>query len=475
MPSETLQVPARAKTSELPDRSLDAVIRLAMLLLALGNVGAVLAFFTVRWSALWSYRMEKMAVTGYVVVMVLAVQLGWWSRRIRPRVLLLNVSQALVVIALACADAVLTRMPSLLPTVLINFEPRLNPALEQARETLLDYLPYSPWVRFKPHILVRTIGDRRDDFVYTWTTDRFGFKNDDAFAERAARDGVAAVAIGDSFVEAAGVPTEETWVSRLSRRGFPTYNLGVQAFAPQQMAGALDRFGRHFRARYVLIGYTPGFEGRTLRVRDAGAKLGDPAFQSMLEPQYLQERRPSDIPRWRVLNAALELSKSRLRYLLRTRRARCHAAAPGSVFTPYCAEVQDGARVSFNPSGEPWRLTAASLEETARIAREMGASPVIVLFHSRAFLYYPRVMGRDAPADHYERRTAQTLRAWAQRHGVELIDTELVFVRYLAGVDESADVSALPFFLADGHIGPVGQRLVAEAVADTLGREAFAP
>ena len=475
MPTMTLDAPeAPPREADALRDGLDPFFRIAAPLLALGNAGAVLLVCAARWAAPMSYRAEKLAVGAYVVASAAAAWAGWLSRRIRPQVFLLNVGQALLIAALLGTDVLLTHVPSLLPKVLVDFEPQLNPGLRQTREALLEYLPFSPWVRFKPGITVRTVGDRGGEFTYTWTTDRFGFKNDEALA---ARTDVAAVAIGDSFVEATGVPADATWAAVLSQRGWPTYSLGVQGFSPQQMVGALDRFGRRFHPQAVLIGYTSGFEARAPRFADAqafGARLNDPAVQQALQPQYLQERRPSEVAHWKVLNAALELGKSRIRHLVRAARTRCPAASP-SIFAPYCTEVQDGARVPFDPAGEPWRLTAASLDEAARIAREMGATPIILFFRTRAFLYYPRLMGTPAPAGHFERRTLDALRAWAAAQGIAVIDTEPVLARYLDEMPDSADASALPYFARDGHLNAVGQRLVAEAVAGALARGAHAP
>lgn len=139
----------------------------------------------------------------------------------------------------------------------------LNENLTKTRLHVLDYLDKNPWIKFKPNIEVdiKPIAYRGDDFNYSWKTDSLGFKNREDLANLGE---YTSVAIGDSAVEAMGVPVDKTWSSLLTNLGFPTYNLGVQGYSPQQITASLKEYGSNFETKYVIYGYTVGFESRTL-------------------------------------------------------------------------------------------------------------------------------------------------------------------------------------------------------------------
>ena len=90
------------------------------------------------------------------------------------------------------------------------------------RKAVVEKLPHSPFG--KPHanvdVLIPGYYGPKETFVYDWRSDRRGFKN---LPDIAARDQLDVIALGDNHTEGVGVSTADTWTSRLTRKGYPTY------------------------------------------------------------------------------------------------------------------------------------------------------------------------------------------------------------------------------------------------------------
>jgi len=230
-----------------------------------GNLSFVLLFCFDRWGphtfvteGYHSYNGEKILAGAYLLLMLIVAALGLLKTRLWEPFVLFNLSHGSVLVTLLALEFLFALTPSLVPDPIARLSPKLNPILRAIRSEVLEYLPYNPWVKFRPRTAIRDLF-ADEDMADSWITDDLGFKNDPALVSRSE---VTALALGDSFTEAMGVPIDKTWTSLISQSGYPVYNLGVQAYAPQQLVGALEQFGRRFRTGLVIFGYTPGFESR---------------------------------------------------------------------------------------------------------------------------------------------------------------------------------------------------------------------
>ena len=106
-----------------------------------------------------------------------------------------------------------------IPKAIVRVAPELNPNLNRDRAEAVELLNSLPYVKLKGNTQIHSDLFRGDDFVYDWTTDHRGFKNSPDVARRTE---FFAVAVGDSFTEAMGVPLEETWTSMLTQRSHPS-------------------------------------------------------------------------------------------------------------------------------------------------------------------------------------------------------------------------------------------------------------
>lgn len=435
--------------------------------LLLGNVSVPLAFFYFRWAPhIFDslYRQEKLLVCVYLSLIGCGFVCNYLFCRVRLQIFLINVNHGIIVLILLGAEILYSTFPSYLPSQLVNFEPQLNPALKQHREDVLEYLPESPWVKFKPGVKVRSIGNRGDDFTYSWETDRFGFKNSNSLA---ARSKFVAIAIGDSFVEASGVATDQTWTAILSNEGYAVYNLGVQGAAPQQMSGYLEKYGKGYKTCFVFWGYTPGFEVRTVSFVDPERALQE-HYHGKLGPvsNYMREKRPAAMQYFKVMNAVVDLSKSQVLSFLRARKGHCRSRSSGSIFSRYCDEVESAEGIKFDSSREEWNLMIQSLLQAKADAVQMGAKFAVLIFPSRPLVYYEKVMRQDPPEDFFELQAAKYLKYYAESNDIAIIDLYPSFKSYMNKLIEQQEASMLPYFKVDGHMNAIGQRLIAEVISD---------
>ena len=120
---------------------------------------------------------------------------------------------------------------------------------------VIEYLEDSPYIKFKPNtdIKIRFYRGNVNQFQYSWRTDSKGFKNNDTLANLKTVD---VVAIGDSFTEGMGVSKNETYPGILNKKGFLTYNLGVQGYSPTQALGSLQQFGSKLMPKFIIAQYT---------------------------------------------------------------------------------------------------------------------------------------------------------------------------------------------------------------------------
>lgn len=366
-------------------------------------------------------------------------------------------------ILMILADTAFSIVPQAIPAALTAQAPSL-----QRHINLLDYPEQAPWVKFRPNVAVELPDVRGDDFVGRWQTDDRGFKN---LPEIAGRRQFAAIAAGDSFVEAMGVTIEDAWPSQLSRRGYPTYNVGVQGYAPVQALAALSHYTADLTASTFLFGYTPGYEARESQYvgRDPASRKvftgGIGALHAMAE-----DRRTSlhyhFLP---VTNSAIDIVRHTVgRLIVNAQYQRAETSrvltTPAGPLEYYRREVLESATEAFDPHGPAQRLMVERLTEFQALAHQRGAIPAVVYFPSRPQVYWRPVTGTDLPEAHPIRRRQAWLRETCAGLGIDLIDPGPL----LAESVSTETPSRLPFNRIDGHYSPLGNELVTQAVAAYL-------
>jgi hypothetical protein len=127
---------------------------------------------------------------------------------------------------------------------------KVKPLFKNSIQLSADYLDDWPYFKLKPNIIARTYGDRGEDCVYEWKTDRLGFKN---FEVKNEYD---FVTLGNSYIEGMCVNIDETIAHYLNQDQISTYNLGVQGWSDRQAISSL-KFLEEENITYkgVIFGY----------------------------------------------------------------------------------------------------------------------------------------------------------------------------------------------------------------------------
>ena len=121
----------------------------------------------------------------------------------------------------------------------------------------VEFLDKQPYVKFKPNVVVRSQGNRGNNFTYDWVTDQFGFKNKNSIEFKVTNFDF--IALGDSFTEGMGVSEVDTWTSQVGDISeYQIYNAGVQGYSTSQMKATYKTLENQINHEGILIGLIPG-------------------------------------------------------------------------------------------------------------------------------------------------------------------------------------------------------------------------
>ena len=432
--------------------------------LASFNTIFLAVFFVSRWTPARDHLSDMSAEIVFVTVLLAAAwalaMAGFISERRQAAALLWNFVLCSWIFLALVLEVFFHFNPRLIPRVFVNHNPALVYSSKE-KSRMLELLEEGPWIKFKPDTEIASKGDRGADFVNRWKTDALGFKN-----EALPKEGLLAIAIGDSFTEGMGVSVRDTWTSQLTREGYAVYNMGVQGYAPIQTVQCLQKYGPKFKAPYILVGYTPGFEKRELHFLNVQGRPD--SFTGGIESirDYLQETRALHSV-FKFNNTLIDTVKASLKQAALFFRDRLgKQKASRSTFHRYREAVENAAKTRYDSDAVEIRSTKTALLKAKKTAQELAAKPVIVLFASRNMVYYEKVMGAPPPAGHFELKLREDLRRFCAENGIELVDTAPTLQNYVNNLQDTAAAEKLPYFMIDGHHNRIGNTLVAQAVLD---------
>jgi len=294
-------------------------------------------------------------------------------------------------------------------------------------------------------------------------TDGHGFRNPWPWPERAE-----IITLGDSVTFGQGVNDEQAWPAVLAR-AFPSsriINLGLIGAGPQQYLRVYETFGLTLHPKVVLVGFFIGNDfwdaemfDRWLKSGAGGSYMvwrdfGKPASVGSLVSRLL----------WR---GQLLARKSYLYNLLLYVRENVQNWVPSGkkVF-----EAPDGRRVELspaslanntkraNPGDHVFQVVIDALQRIDSLAKENGATALVVLQRSKEEVYLP-LLG-ESPPD-----AAAPLREALGERGIPYLDLLQEFRRRAAAGE-------VLFFEADGHPNSRGYALIAEIVSSYLKKHA---
>ncbi len=368
-------------------------------------------------------------------------------------------------------------------------------ASRHTRKAVVQRLPHSPFAKPQPNVDVFIPGyyGPRENFVYEWRSDRRGFKN---LPEIAAHDRVDVVAVGDSFTEGMGVATQDTWATRLTRKGHLTYSFGIQGYAPTQFLGTYEHFGRALQPKWVIIGLLGNtykresqFLGEAKNADNWSNKKAPTAIGRLLDqderneqrPIYLETKEGFRVPvmireRHRYLTTAVAALMTHRMQFKRNYDIKSGVADPDNDirFAPDLKALSlYRSEVIANPEITPealtnspeWASTVGTIERIAQLAKMDGARVLLAFFPGRGTAYYSRVIGRNLPEHSSDLVQAIASREVARRAGIEFLDLTPEFIQAAAGLTDNTPIDTYPFLKIDGHPSPRGHEIIAEAFA----------
>jgi lysophospholipase L1-like esterase len=289
-----------------------------------------------------------------------------------------------------------------------------------------------------------------EEFAFTYTTDRHGFRNSRPWPERAD-----IVVLGDSMAFGYGVEDDQTWTALLGQRlpGTQIVNLGLVGGAPQQYERIYERFGQDLEPGIVLFCLFPGND-----LGDAGRF--DQWLQAGSEGNYRLWRPDGD---HRTLWSLL--GRSYLASFLRSVPPRL-----GSRLSGRTIDFPDGGRLQLAPSiyrgneilaqrDHPYfRLVVDAVARTRARAERNGSRFLVLLVPTKEEVYLPLLDEQPPPG-------TAPLAAYFSETGVPHLDLTPHF-------QAAARAGEQLFFEVDGHPNAAGYRLMAEVVLEHLGGRA---
>jgi len=309
------------------------------------------------------------------------------------------------------------------------------------------------------------------DFRAVHHTDGHGFRNAWPWPKTAE-----VITLGDSVTFGQGVGDNQAWPAIVAQ-AFPAsrvINLGLIGAGSQQYLRVYQTFGVKLRPKIVLVGFFMGndfwddemFDG-WLKSGAAGNYMVWRDFGSTTSASLDLKQPVSDLLRSLWWRGKLVLRKSYLCNLLLYVRGDFTGWLPSGkkIF-----KAPDGSRLELTPSqlanntrsAKPgqrvFELVLNALERIHSLAKENGATTLVVLQRSKEEVYLP-LLGESLPD------TAAPLRAALAERGIAYLDLLEEFRR------RAAKGEAL-FFETDGHPNARGYALIAELVISHLKRRA---
>lgn len=367
------------------------------------------------------------------------------------------------------------------------------------RRRIIEYLPHSPYAKPLPNISFTIPGfySPSSDFDYEFVSDRRGFKN---LRELDGRDQYDVVAVGDSFTEGLGVHARDTFVSRLNRKGISAYSIGIQGYAPTQMAGAFKYFGMALRPKVVVVGYLGNVYGREIffltNQKDLQEVAAPPeAIGRLIERDrisvptvYFETKEGYRLPttvkkQYRFLPTAFlgladqyrAFTKIDIKAGVRDAAKDIRFGIPKKLEADAQFKLPQLTLYRFHVMSSPerrrpvneladdpaWHSTLASFSQIIQDARSIDAKVIVMMLHDRGGVYYEAGTGNPLPEDYSERSEARLLREFSEREGVDFLDTRQTFEDQVKRMQPGSPFSDLPYLKIDGHPSPMGHELLA--------------
>ena len=388
---------------------------------------------------------------------------------------------ASVLISLLLIEGFFYVFPRLLPLdVLMSLSHRrIDLAFGNDPSLLVERLPHSPWLKFRPGVVVHdgVHPGEVSSFQSEWKTDLNGFKN----TPSQSLDTAQVIILGNSHLEGIGVRPQDTLAAALTRDyGTRAYSLGVEGYGPSQMVDAFTTWGRGPSVRFGIFAFNGSLQfGAAEDGRNNGGRINQRAA--------VEARGTNDL----MLNNSVVLAFMRVSYI-RIRQTIRDLQSPTTFAIPAGDVASRADALAFikaqietalatqmpehDPDTDPdMNATEQSILKFANDAQTCGIVPVILImptfrYTSELVFPGPQFSAWKSSLVGVEYASNAHVKTFAEKFGIPVIDTTGTIVDQLknwAKGDQNGkiDFRNAAFFKVDGHPTAIAHHLYAAAVA----------
>tara|TARA_Y100000389_G_scaffold169439_1_gene175722 strand:- start:30190 stop:31452 length:1263 start_codon:yes stop_codon:yes gene_type:complete len=312
---------------------------------------------------------------------------------------------------------------------------------------VIETLNYSPYFKFKPNTIVSSVNNRGNDFIYSWKTDQYGYKNNSLEFE------YDFIALGDSFTEGMGVAINDTWPKILENiSGKKIYNTGVQGYAPSQFNGTLNILRDKLNFNGIIIGHLPKIYVREKNYIDKPS-VATGGIES-IRRSNLQSRAKLAIP---------QLIRGLSIYFKNINKVKNYQ----DFINFYQAEFEEIKFIDEKNELKQnlnWQKLVESYSEIIDYCIRNKKRIILVSFPYRYEVYFSKqIMNLDMTQYYIEFNLLKE--KFSKFKEVEFIDTFPALNQY---VHDKKNADKLPYLIFDGHLSKHGNKIVAKKILNSL-------
>ena len=331
----------------------------------------------------------------------------------------------------------------------------------------VEFLEYLPYVKFKPNVIVKSQGKRGSDFTYEWLTDELGFKNPKR--QNILDIQFDFIALGDSFTEAMGVKTQDTWVSKIEKKSYyKIYNAGVQGYSASQMKATYERLKNKLSHNGIIIGALPTIFGREsvfeekdqikkpliLKIYHLFNVQGSFGVGGIRSIAVTSSKANSFLVESLRLTLKILKDKKMTEILQYNKTNNFYAQDP---FLKYKSEIpQSYPTKQYLKENQNWNLYIKNIIELSKIATESGKKVILIQFpHRREIYFNPKQLGINSISETNYYVELNLLR--------DTLPKEVVILDMLPYIKKNWDKNNEHiYFKIDGHMNERGQEIIAD-------------
>ena len=327
--------------------------------------------------------------------------------------------------------------------------------LNNIQRSNVDTLDLSPWYKFSPQSKISSIGERGDDFVYSWTTDFLGYKNFDISNKK---NNYKFLALGDSFTEGMGVSIENTWTNIITTKyDVSTYNAGVQGYSASQFLGTLDYLQDKLNFDGIIIGHLPTIYQREINYVSRPDKATG----------GIESIRVNKLNRGLVFPQILKASAVYIKTIL-NKDIYTIVVNNNEKFNKYIPEIVKLENIDKKHNlkeNDRWMSLVKSYRKIAEFCIANNKTLVLVAFPMRYEVYFPHnTRGLRSHLEDQYYVEYVLLKEELSGLGIKFVDSYPMLNSY----SNDALDHELPYLIKDGHLSKYGNDIVAKLIFSNL-------